>query len=524
VLEVDGRALDSRREPAATADRAVAGLVAESVIVLGFGTGYLAHACLRHGPRVAAIVEASAGLLGAAMRVRDLRKLLTQVRVVLLDDLGDPVQLATLRLAADSVLPHGPSLAVSPELGELARHWLAIPVARRPPRVVVAGPIYGGSLPMAAAVVSACRELDVDVQFFDGGSHAGSYRALGGLDISREQRTVLQGGLVGLLEDALVGLAVTCRADLVLAMSQAPLGETGLTRLREAGITTAFWFVENFRVLPYWQAVAPHYDWFYAIQSGRFLERLSEAGAQRPRYLPVGCDPVRDRKVTLTDQERDRYRADVSFAGSAYLNRRRALAALTDCGLRVWGPDWQQTPLAAAAAEGGRRFTLEEMAKISAASLINLNLHSAEHVSGLDPDPDYVNPRTFELAACGAFQLVDARHPLPDLFTAEEVASYTSVPQLRELIAHYLPRADIRDAMAARARRRALADHTYLRRVRQILRETLAPALAARAERGEKTRTLEDELAGMERAGDTLTADEALLRIVHDIDLTRPAL
>ena len=153
--------------------------------------------------------------------------------------------------------------------------------------------------------------------------------------------------------------------------------------------------------------------------------------------------------MTLTPEERERYGADVSFAGSAYLNRRHTLAALTDCGLRVWGPEWQKTPLAGVTAEGGRRFTLEEMAKISAATRINLNLHSAEHVSGLDPDPDYVNPRTFELAACGAFQLVDARDPLPDLFTAEEVATYTSVPQLRELIAHYLPRAEIRTIVNA---------------------------------------------------------------------------
>ena len=372
-------------------------------------------------------------------------------------------------------------------------------------------------------MVSACRELDVDVQLFDGSPYAGSYRALGALGVPSARRTMLQGSLVGLLEHALVELAVTWRPELVLALSQAPLGEAGLTRLREAGITTAFWFVENHRVLPYWRAVAAHYDWFYAIQPGRFLKRLVDAGAPRPRYLPVGCDPVRHRPVTLTPEERDRYGADVSFAGSAYLNRRRTLAAVTDYGLRVWGPEWQKTALAEVTAEGGRRFTAEEMVKISAATRVNLNLHSAEHVGGLDPDPDYVNPRTFELAASGAFQLVDVRDPLPDLFTPDEVATYASVAQLRELIAHYLPRADDRTAMTVRARRRALADHTYRHRVRQVLRDTLAPAMVARAERAEPTPTLEDELARMEQESDTLTADEALLRIVCDIDLAGAA-
>ena len=519
VLEVDGRAVDSRRQPTATAERAVAGLDAASVVVVGLGTGYLAEACVRRKLRVAAVVEASPELLGAAMRARDLTALFSAVPVVLLEDLRDPVRLASLRLVAETVVPHGSSLMMSPELGELVQRWASIPVTRRPPRVLVVGPVYGGSLPMAGAVVSACRELDVDVEFFDGSSYAASYRALGALGVPSDQRTMLQGGLVALLADALVALAVRWRPDLVLVLSQAPLGEAGLTRLREAGITTAFWFVENHRVLPYWRAVSAHYDWFYAIQPGRFLERLADAGAPRPRYLPVACDPVRHRPVTLTSEERDRYGADVSFAGSAYLNRRRTFAALTDCGLRLWGPEWQKTPLAGVAAGEGRRFTADEMVKISAATRVNLNLHSAEHVGGLDPDPDYVNPRTFELAASGAFQLVDARDPLPELFTADEVATYTSVPQLRALIAHYLPRADDRTAMAARARRRALADHTYGHRVRQVLRDTLAPAMVARAERAEATPTLEGELARMEQESDTLTADEALLRIVYDIGL-----
>ena len=149
VLEVDGRALDSRRQPAATAARAVAQLDAESVVVVGLGTGYLADACLRRQLRVGAVVEASSERLGAAMRARDLTALLSTVPMVLLADLRDPVRLASVRLAAETVVPHGPSVVLSPELGALVQRWASIPVARRPPRVLVVGPIYGGSLPMA---------------------------------------------------------------------------------------------------------------------------------------------------------------------------------------------------------------------------------------------------------------------------------------------------------------------------------------------------------------------------------------
>ena len=60
------------------------------------------------------------------------------------------------------------------------------------------------------------------------------------------------------------------------------------------------------------------------------------------------------------------------------------------------------------------------------ASRINLNIHSCNG-EGLDPEADFVNPRTFELAACGAFQLVDERCLRPELFTDQEVASFPTV-------------------------------------------------------------------------------------------------
>ena len=72
----------------------------------------------------------------------------------------------------------------------------------------------------------------------------------------------------------------------------------------------------------------------------RVVEQVPDGGATGPAYLPVACDPESHRPVDLTEDECSHFGADVSFAGSAYLKRRRMLAKLTDCGLRLWGPDW----------------------------------------------------------------------------------------------------------------------------------------------------------------------------------------
>ena len=155
------------------------------------------------------------------------------------------------------------------------------------------------------------------------------------------------------------------------------------------------------------------------------------------------------------------------------------------------------------------------MVSIFSATAVNLNVHSADHVTGLDPTPDYVNPRTFELAACGAFQLVDRRTPLADVFEDDEVVAFGSVAELRSLSEHYLRHPEEREAIAARACARAVAAHTYEHRVAAICAEALPAHLQPR--RAEvASRSLNDAIAEASGAP-MLGRDEALLRMLADV-------
>jgi spore maturation protein CgeB len=88
----------------------------------------------------------------------------------------------------------------------------------------------------------------------------------------------------------------------------------------------------------------------------------------------------------------------------------------------------------------------------------------------VNPDGDFVNPRTFEIAACGGFQLVDRRSGLADFFRiGEEVACFEDLEELRGKIAHYLAHPEEREAVAERGRLRALRDHTYERRMETMI-------------------------------------------------------
>ncbi len=517
ILERAGRALDSRRDPAAAAEAQAASVAAPRVVLAGFGTGYLAEALLGRGIDVAAIVADRPGSLAAAMRVRDIRAVLASVPVILVEGLYDPVEVAVLRARAHDVVTHGPSLAESPDLRALAAHWPAIPVAGRAPRVVVVGPIAGGSLVAAQSAAAAATTCGADVTFFDAAEFATSYRALARHGSTGQHRAYRQGQLAQLIGDTVADVAIETGADLVLALAQAPLHPAALERLREAGVTTAFWFVENSRVLTYWRDLAPAYDWFYGIQPGKFLERLESAGATRPAYLPMACDPACHRPVALGPGELEHFGSDISFAGAPYLNRRHFFGGLTDFNLRIWGPGWTDPVLAPFVAHGGGRFSLDEMVRIFAASRINLNLHSAAHVSRLDPQPDYVNPRTFELAACRAFQVVDRRDPLSGLFDEGDIATFSSLEELRALISHFLDADDERQAMGERAQSRVLRDHTYAQRVERVFRDTLPAELVAAALVGERAETLSDAIERHE-ASSVASREEFLLRIARELE------
>src|SRR5262249_5112647 len=86
----------------------------------------------------------------------------------------------------------------------------------------------------------------------------------------------------------------------------------------------------------------------------------------------------------------------------------------------------------------------------------------------------------------------------PELFEPSEIATFAEPRELRDQIRHYLGRSEERRALAAAARRRALADHTYAARMRQLL-ELLYPAewlrRATGAPRAETRADLEAELA-----------------------------
>ena len=471
TLRQGDRYYHSRYRPREEAERlaASAGLrEGAPVLVVGLGLGYLPQLLAERGHTVA-VVEPDAAVARLALEgplpIQDLLLSIGAAETIS----ADPAFLAFAREMPEIIL-HPPTAQAHPEFAaviERATTRAALATARL--NVAVVGPIYGGSLPIAGYLARAFERLGHRTLYVDTSLAAELFDATKELRSEAASKR-FSNRLVELLGEWAYTRVNEFGADICIALAQAPLPPAFAQQLAHHGIITAYWFVENWRHLAYWRDIARHYDYFFHIQGGAFDEMLGDAGCARSMYVPTACDPEVHRPTTLTSEEGTEYECEIAFAGAGYRNRQEILKSLNDFVLNIWGVDWHSRDLQRFLRHPNSRFDATRFAKIVAGAQINLNLHASQRYSGVDPEADAINPRVFEIAACGGFQLCDACEGLDALFDAKtEVPVYHDLQELRALIRHYLARPDERAACASRARTRVLAEHTYEHRAQQML-------------------------------------------------------
>ena len=483
TISVDGTLIHSRYNPRQEAAKLVdaARGARGTVIVFGLGLGYHLQELLNRGADRLIVIEARQDVARAALDssiVEQPDKCLLFVARDPGDIARDPGDIARDPAVVEAVaggaelFKHPASVRLAPEYYERLEEELGRLRARqRRWKIAVVSPLYGGSLPVSRYVANALTRMGHRVDFVDNSVYYDAYRSVEERLASPPLRERVGNILILFLSELLLARAVETSPHIVLCLAQAPVQEKALRELRHRGIVTAFWFVENYRHLQYWQAVAPLYDFFFTIQEGDFFTKLRDIGVRNCAYIPTGCDPDLHRKLELTVEEQALYGSDISFAGAGYYNRRQMFEGLVDYDFKIWGTHWHGSlALRPFVQNDGAPFTTDEMVKIINASKISLNLHSSARHDATDPEGDFVNPRLFEVAACGGFQLVDMRDALPRFFEPErEVATFRNLRELREKIDFYLAHESDRLAMAERARTRALKEHTYEHRMQTML-------------------------------------------------------
>ncbi|MGC8719360.1 MAG: CgeB family protein [Thermodesulforhabdaceae bacterium] len=334
-------------------------------------------------------------------------------------------------------------------------------------KIVGVKPIYGGSLTVMEYALNALSQLGHEVIPLDFSRFLPLFRHIkhtGDGQAARALKEQITREIIEKLHDY--------TPDVLFGIAQAPIFPQVLHFCKKHRIYTVYWFVEDFLRFGYWKRIAGLYDLFLIIQKSPLVELIKKLGG-RPLYLPLAADPSVHRPISLSEEEKTEYGSLVSFVGAGYPNRIALFEKLELENFKIWGSDWVLPPesnLWKALQRNGKRIAVSEYVKIFNASLVNLNLHSSINPNEMGTG-DFVNPRTFEIASCRAFQIVDHRTLLGELFKEqEEIIVCRTIDQIKQAIRQALHEPEWTRELAEKAYRRTLKEHTYLHRMIELVR------------------------------------------------------
>lgn len=182
-------------------------------------------------------------------------------------------------------------------------------------------------------------------------------------------------------------------------------------------------------------------------------------------YLPECCNPKRHYPVTLNDKDKEYYGCDITTAGNMHPSRYAFFKELKDYNIKIWGPPapkWMHLGPVKKMMLNKTVFNEEKSKAFQAAKIVINNLFPAE-IEG-------VNVRTFEIPACGGFQLVDWRFTLSKLFNeGKEIVSFYNIADLKDKIHYYLSNENERTTIVSNSINRVLGEHKYENRLKTLI-------------------------------------------------------
>lgn len=472
---------------------------AQDIVAGGIGSGYHLRALLGTlGTKRLHLIEPKPEILKAAFSIADYRDVIRGLTTLSLtvQQFEQAVQAQMNPNHVEFVI-HPQSQVISGDLLDEFRrsYWSMRGLDELRPNIAVVGPMYGGSLPIAGYVTNALKQLGQRVYPIDVSEFYSPFKGVTKHVRDKGRIDTLEANYIELLSQMVLETVLEKKIDMLVCLAQAPVSGRVLEEMRKKGIVTVMWFVEDCGRFSAWQHISRYYDYMFLIQRDTYLEKVKQAGAGRAIYLPVACDPSVHSPVDLAAEEKQRWGSLLSFLGAGYNNRLHVFATLAQHDFKIWGTEWPNCPpFDRLVQEQGRRISPAEYNKIFNASTINLNLHSSSERDGVDSTGDFINPRTFELAAAGAFQLVDKRSLLGECFDLDsEIATFSTVDEMHERIRYYVAHPEERQEIITASKNRVLRDHTYVQRMKTLLSSVYADkyeAFSAKVRQGPWTSAL----------------------------------
>ena len=268
------------------------------------------------------------------------------------------------------------------------------------------------------------------------------------------------------------------RPDFILHLHGFRLPVDVVHAMRRLRIPIGLWIVDDPYDFSLSRRFAPLYDYVFTNEECCVSIRQHQTRG-RVFHLPLGAPEDFFGYQTVEPH----YQTDVLISGSAFYNRIWLVDILADLlkglNVKIIGQWWQNL----------RRFNElrpfihngfippHELVKFYKGAKINLNIQRAHNALRTNGRPynqaipaHTPNNRTFEIAAVGSFQITEGRPGLPRYYlTEQEVVTYANPDDMKHKIVHFLTNHEARIAIASRGQHRTYRDHTYQRRLQDLL-------------------------------------------------------
>ncbi|WP_100404800.1 CgeB family protein [Bacillus solitudinis] len=269
---------------------------------------------------------------------------------------------------------------------------------------------------------------------------------------------------------------ISHKPDLILTMVDFKFPPKTLTCLKRSSIKRAIWMTEDPFYIDKTIELIQDYDYVFTIDTAA-RNKYKEQGHNCVFHLSLGAN----QNIYTPKQVPSIFLNDICLIGYPYPNRIRLINFLlraTTYQIQVVGPNWYDQvkysrnssqlkvqnkwiePKAVINYYNGAKIVLNTHRTYNETS--NKNRHNVVNKS--------INNRTFEIACCGAFQLIEFKEDLPLYFIeGEEIVSFTTPNDLLEKLHYYIQNEKERRMIARKARGRVLDEHTFYDRINTML-------------------------------------------------------
>nr|WP_295972088.1 glycosyltransferase [uncultured Bacillus sp.] len=248
-----------------------------------------------------------------------------------------------------------------------------------------------------------------------------------------------------------------------------------LNALQRSSIKSAIWFTEDPYYMDQTSMLASYFDIIFTIDSAT-LEFYQKNGHKEVHALSLATEPT----VYIPKDVEESFKSDICMVGFPYPDRIHLIQYLlqhTDFRIKVVGK-WRK---ALTIYQRHPRLVIHEgwVEPAMAADFFNgagivLNTHRPynlkQNQNRFSIVGRNINNRSFDVAACAAFQLIEFKEDLPKHFKVdEEIVSFHDYQELTKKLHYYLEHEEERRNIAENARKRVLQDHTFANRLNQMI-------------------------------------------------------